>query len=213
MLQRLFLLFLIGALGACRGSRPEHYGSATLGFGAVLIGARIITPNGESNVGGMEMNFESDNEKYRLKFIPQETSLLKLEPDVYRLHPTRTPFGGVEARMRVNIDGRSYRVPFPRSVLRLRPIDVPPTKIVAIGILEARLLPIERGKRPIIQVRLDDSTAARRKLIESIIEKQMDPKSEPNIRESTITWTRALEQALIHLLREEEDKRRFKPGR
>jgi len=213
MRRPLFLILSFALLVGCRGSRPEYYGQSSLGFGAVLISARIITPNGETNVGLMEMNFESENERYRMKFRPGKTSLMKLEPDVYRLHPTRTPFGRVEARMRVKIDGRSYRVPFPRSVLRLRPIDVPPTKIVAIGILEARLLPIERGQRPIIKVRLDDSIQARRELIESVINKQMNPKTPPNIRDSTITWTRALEQALIRLLGEEERKRRFKPGR
>ncbi len=207
------LILSIALFAGCRGSRPAFYAESSLGFSAILISARIITPNGETNVGLMEANFESDNERYRLKFLPGKTSLLKIEPDVYRLHPTRTPFGRVEARMRVKIDGRSYRVPFPRSVLRLRPIDVPPTKIVAIGILEARLLPIERGKRPVIKVRLDDSIQARRQLIESVIEKQMDPTMPPHIRDSTISWTRALEQSLINLLGERERKQRFKPGK
>ena len=207
------LVACLSILAGCRGTRPAYYGKAQLGFGAILVGARIITPNGESNVGLMEMNFESDNERYRIRFMPEETSLLRIEPDVYRLYPTRTPVGRVEARMRVRIDGRTYRVPFPRSVLRLRPFEVPPTKLLPVGILEARLLPIERGKRPIIQVRLDDSVSARRKLLESVIDKQMNPKTEPNIRDSTITWTRALEQALIRLQGEEEEKRRYNPGR
>lgn len=204
---------MIGLLAGCRGTRPQYFGKSSLGFGAILVSARIITPNGETNVGKMEMNFESDNERYRIKFRPGKTSLLRLEPDVYRLHPTRTPFGRVEARMRVQIDGRSYRVPFPRSVLRLRPIDVPPTKIVAIGVLEARLLPIARGKRPVIKIRLDDSIQARRGLIESIINKQMDPKTSVHIRDASITWVRALEQALTQLLGETGRKRRFKPAR
>lgn len=213
MRKTALLAVCLAALPGCRGSRPANYGEAQLGFGAILVGARIITPNGETNVGLMEMNFESENERYRVRFKPDETSLLRIEPDVYRLYPTRTPFGRVEARMRVRIDGRTYRVPFPRSVLRLRPFEVPPTKVLPIGILEARLLPIERGKRPIIQVRLDDSVPARRQLLESVIEKQMDSKTPPNIRDSTITWTRALEQALIRLQGEEESKRRYKPGR
>jgi hypothetical protein len=213
MKRTLPLIASVLLLASCRGTRPPNYGNAQLGFGGVLVSARIITPNGETNVGLMEMNLESDNERYRMRFRPKETSLLRIEPDIYRLHPTRTPFGAVEARMRVRIDGRSYRVPFPRSVLRLRPIEVPPTKVVPIGILEARLLPIERGKRPIIKVRLDDSIPARRWLLESVIDKQMDSKTAPNIRDATITWTRALEQALIRLQGEEERKRRFKPGR
>ncbi|MFH1723106.1 MAG: hypothetical protein ABII00_00645 [Elusimicrobiota bacterium] len=205
------VLFLLLASG-CRGTAPAHYGDSRLGFGAVLVGARLLLPTGESGAGDMRINLESKAERYRLRLEPGETSLFRVEPDIYRLHPSRRLFGGIQRHLRVSIAGRTYRVPFPRDILRKEAVDVRPTKVVPIGVLEARLLPIRRGRSPKIELRLDDSLEARRRLIEHVIAMQMDPDTPPRIRDSSISWVRALEQALIRIQGEQEAKPSYKPS-
>ncbi|MDE2293382.1 MAG: hypothetical protein KGL53_14975 [Elusimicrobia bacterium] len=183
-------------LAGCRGTAPDVFSSAALGYGAVVVRGRIILPEGETSDGMMWLNLESPNDRYRLKFIPGETTLARVEPDVYKLYPTRDALGMVQPLLTVRIAGRNFKVPFPRDILRKDPVEVRPTKVVALGVLEARLLPIERGRAPRIDVHLDDSNDARRHLLEDMISMMMDPKATSDERDSAVSWTRALEQAL-----------------
>ena len=64
-----------------------------------------------------------------------------------------------------------------------------------------------------MELSLDDSVAARRGLVEDLINKQMDPKTPPEIRDSSISWLRALEQALLRVRAEEEARPAYKPLR
>jgi len=205
----LIAAFLLGT--GCMGTRPQRFGPSSLGFGAVIIRCRLILPDGETRLGGLHMNLEAENgEAYRLRTVPDETTLYRVEPDRYRLHPTRSLFGFVQNRLKVHIADQTYSLPFPRSLLRKDPIEVKPRKIVPIGILEARLLPIRRGREPRVEVRLDDSIATRRKLVEDLIKQQMDHRTPIEIRDKLISWTRALEQALIRVQGEEERRPSFK---
>lgn len=209
-MKRCLPVLLAAALLGCRGTAPDVFAPAALGFGAVLVRGRIVLPEGETRDGMMWINFESAGDRYRLPVKPGETSLERIEPDVYRLHPTRNALGFVQPQLRVRIAGRVYLVPFPRDILRKDPVEVRPTKVVALGVLEARLLPIQRGRAPRVEVRLDDSNATRRRLIEDMIAKMMDAKTSVEVREATVSWTRALEQALVLVQGENERKRSYK---
>ncbi|OGR57937.1 MAG: hypothetical protein A2X36_05190 [Elusimicrobia bacterium GWA2_69_24] len=208
------LLFAAALLlsGGCQGTSPKRYGEAALGFGAVLIRARLILPDGETRIGSIAMNLESANDSYRLVALPDQTSLLRIEPDKYRLGPTRNMFGMLQKNLKVRIGNRVYVVPFPRDILRKDRLNVRPTKIVAIGYIEARLLPIQRGREPRVEVRLDDSVASRRRLIEDIIQRQMDHRTPTDIRDNLISWTRSLEQLLIQVQGEQDNKASYKFG-
>lgn len=212
-MNRALPLVFAAALLGCRGTTPDVFAPAALGFGAILVRGRIVLPEGETRDGMMWMNFESAGETYRLPILPGETSLERVEPDVYRLHPTRNALGFVQANLRVRIAGRHYYVPFPRDILRKDPVEVRPTKVVALGVVEARLLPIMRGRAPRVEIRLDDSNETRRRLIEDMIAKMMDAKTSHEVREATVSWTRALEQALVLVQGENERKRSYKAPR
>lgn len=212
-MTRALAVALAAALLGCRGTTPDVFAPAALGFGAVLIRGRIVLPEGETRDGMMWMNLESDGDRYRMPILAGETSLERIEPDVYRLHPTRNALGFVQANLKVRIAGRHYYVPFPRDILRKDPVELKPTKVVALGILEARLLPIQRGRAPRVEVRLDDSNETRRRLIEDMIAKMMDAKSSVESREAAVSWTRALEQALVQVQGENERKRMYKAPR
>ena len=209
-MPRALVLAFAAALLGCRGTSPDVFAPAALGFGAVLVRGRIVLPEGETRDGMMWMNLESEGERYRLPIQPGDTTLERVEPDVYRLHPTRNALGFVQATLKVRIAGRFYYVPFPRDILRKDPLEVRPTKVVALGILEAHLLPIQRGRAPRVEMRLDDSNETRRRLIEDMIAKMMDAKASVEVREAAVSWTRAFEQALILVQGESERKRTFK---
>ena len=147
-----------------------------------------------------------------MNFEPGETTVLRVEPDIYRLHPTRNLFGFVQRDLTVTIAGRSFRVPFPRSILRKEQVDLKPTRAVAIGILEVKLLPIRKGERPKIEVRLIDDIDAKRELLEEVIDKMMDTKTPVEIRSASVSWTRAIENAVIDLQGLEQEQRAFKPS-
>lgn len=196
----------------CMGSSPAHFGEKALGFGAVVIRSRLVLPTGETREGRLTMNFEAEGgERYRFVCLPDETSLFRIEPDRYRLHPTRNIFGFVQSHIKVHMADEVYSVPFPRSIMRKAAIEVRPRKIVPIGVLEARLLPIKRGRRPKVVVHLDDSVATRRKLIQDLIHRQMDHRTPTDLRDNIISWTRALEESLIRVAGEREKKPAFKP--
>ncbi len=212
-MTRALAVALAAAFLGCRGTTPDVFAPATLGFGAILIRGRIVLPEGETRDGMMWMNLESDGDRYRLPVPAGETSLERIEPDVYRLHPTRNALGFVQNNLKVRIAGRYYTVPFPRDILRKDPIELKPTKVVALGVLEARLLPIQRGRAPRVDVRLDDSNETRRRLIEDMIAKMMDAKTSIEAREAAVSWTRALEQALVQVQGETARKRMYKAPR
>lgn len=212
-MKRLVILALAAGSLSCRGTAPELYGSAALGYSAMLVRARILVPDGETREGMIWLNLESATERYRIPIRAAETALVRIEPDLYRVHPTRNLLGFVQPQLRVKIAGHTYLVPFPRDILRKDPIEVKPTKVVALGVLEARLLPIQRGRAQRVEVRLDDSNEARRHLIEDLIARMMDAKAPLLMRDSAVSWTRALEQALVQVQGETEHKSTFKKPR
>ncbi len=205
----------LGALG-CRGTIPERHVIPDQGIAAVLVGGRMILPSGRTRNGRTFVNFETEGgdraEVYRLPISGAENSLFPVEPGTYRLAPTRSLFGFYQAQMQVVVEGRPYRLPFPRDILRLSPYVVKPNKIVALGILEARIMPALPGRRPEVRVRLDDSAAARRSVVQDMIREMMDPTRPADARESAIAWSRALQNSLMDIIAEEGRKPMFTPA-
>jgi hypothetical protein len=202
------------AVAACRGSAPLYYGESNLGFSAILLKARILLPSGETEDGRITMNLESEDgdERYRVSFLPGKTSLLRVEPGLYRLYPPRDLFGFPQTQVKVRIQNHTYTVPFPREILRMESFSVKPAKAAPLGILEARLIPMGLKERGKVVLRFDHGVATRRALVEDVIGKMMDPKTPQDVRESAISWTRALEQALVKIQGEEERQPTFKPS-
>lgn len=206
----------VAVLSACQGTVPERDAPPEQAISAVLIGSRFLLPSGQTYSGRTHINFESEGgrraEVYRLPVTGGENFLYLVEPGVYRIAPTRSIFGFYQETMKVVVDGRTYRLPFPRDLLRQTPYTVKASKIMAMGILEARVMPALPGQRPQLRVRLDDSVEARRKVVQDTIHDMMDPRLSSDTRESAISWVRALQNSLMEILSEEEKRTLYKPA-
>ena len=212
-------ILLAGILlaAACRGSVPERNAPPEQAISAILIGCKTILPSGETRNGTITVNFDSEGgrqaEVYRLPLNGGENYLYLIEPGTYRIAPTRTIFGFYQPTMKVVIEGRAYTLPFPRDLLRQHAYEIKPGRITAMGSLEAKVLPALPGQKPTIQVRLDDTPQARRNVVQSSIRDMMDPRKSSEVRESTIAWSRALQNSLMELLAEDEQRQLYKPAR
>jgi hypothetical protein len=199
-------LFAAGCAGTTPslGHRPER------GLASVLIGGRIVLPTGETRYGRMWINFEGEGgtngkgngEVYRFEIQPGQPILYQVEPDAYHLAPTRNVFGGRQPRLEVVIEGRAYYADFPRAIQRKGAVTVPPSKIVALGVLEAKLAPGAPGRPPQLSLWFDDGPVARRKLSEDIIRAMMDPEAPASYRNNAVEWSRALQQSLLDITEE-----------
>lgn len=201
-------------LNGCRGTAPALFQPPEAGIASVLIGCRMILPTGETPDGYLALNLEDQDggETYRLPVKPQRVLLYQIEPGVYKLMPTRSIFGFHQDTLRVTIEGRTYRVPFPRELLRLETMSVKPRKIVSIGVVEVTLSGRRPGQAPTVRVRLDDSVTARRSLAEALIHAMMDPNAPNDMRSSALAWTRALEETLSEVVSEKERAPAFRPA-
>ena len=203
-------------LAACQGTVPDRDAPPEQAISAVVIGARMILPSGETRNGTTAVNLETDGgsraEVYRLPVKGGENFLYLVEPGTYRLAPTRSLFGFYQPQMTVVIEGRRYRLPFPRDIQRLDAYTIKPSRILALGILEARVLPALPGRQPEIRVRLDDGVAARRKVVQDVIHAMMDPTRSVESRESAISWSHALQSSLMDILSEETHRPLYTPA-
>ncbi len=215
-MRRLLLASAVLALAACRGTAPERDAPPEQAISAILIGCRTILPSGETRNGRIAVNFESDGgraaEVYRLPLAGGENYLYLIEPGTYRIAPTRSIFGFSQPVLSIVIEGRAYSLPFPRDLLRQHAYEIKPGKITSMGSLEAQVMPTLPGQKPTIRVRLDDSTQARRSVVQSTIRDMMDPRKPSKVRESAIAWSRALQTSLMDLLAEEEQRQLYKPA-
>jgi hypothetical protein len=203
-------------LAACSGTVPERDAPPEQAISAIVIGARMILPSGETRNGYTAVNFETGGgsraEVYRLPVQGGENFLYLIEPGTYRLAPTRSIFGFYQPTMTVVIEGRRYRLPFPRDIQRLDAYTIKPSKILAMGIIEARVLPALPGRPPEVRVRLDDSVLARRKVVQDTIRNMMDPTRTLDSRESAISWSRGLQNSLQDILAEEDHRPLYTPA-
>lgn len=212
-------LFAAAALAAagCRGTVPPAHGDPVAGIASVLLGGRFMLPTGETPHGRLYLNLEGEGggreaEVYRLPVEAKRPILYQVEPNAYRLTPPRSFFGRHQQTLKVQIEGRIYRVPFPRDILRKPPISINPTKVVALGVVEVTVLDRLPGKEPTVRVRLNDTVAARRDLVQQVIRSMMDPAAPPEVRTNAVNWLRALERAHSELVAEAERIQLYKPA-
>jgi hypothetical protein len=202
--------------GGCSGTIPTKGGLPEQGISAVIVSGRFLTPTGETQSGRIFVNLDGEGgkraESYRLPIRPRQSLLYQVEPGLYRLSPTRNIFGFRQPILKVRIEGKNYFIPFPRDILRKAPLDIKPKRIVSIGVVEVHLQPALPGQTPTVKVRLDDSIAARRQIVQDIIHEMMDPATATDDRESAVAWSRALENSLMDLLSETERTPLYKSG-
>jgi hypothetical protein len=181
---------------------------------AIILSSRLLLPSGETRNGLIHINFESEGvdhpEIYRLPVRGGESILYLVEPGTYRFAPTRRLFGSVEPELSMTIEGRSYQVPFPREFLRLDPFLIKPKKILTLGVIEIRILPSLPGQTPEIRLKLDDSVTARKKIIQELIKDMTDSNRPTEARDSAIAWSRALQNSLIDILSEIDQRPLYK---
>jgi hypothetical protein len=207
--MKLAALAAVLLLAGCRGSIPDREEPPEHGIAAILIGARMQTPNGEARDGYAVVGFETkknlgqDAEVYRLPVRPGDALLYRVEPGIYGLAPTRSLFGSPEPGMNVRVEDRVYRVPFPRDLMRPT-YEALPRKVLVIGVLETRIFPALPGRAPEVRVRLDDSADTRRDLVQHLIRDMMDPRVPPDQRNSAVSWFHPLQASLLKILAEQQ---------
>jgi hypothetical protein len=210
------LLPLLLLLGSCRGTVPPRSAPPEQAISAILVGCRLVLPTGETRNGQIAINFESEGgrhgEKYRVPVRGGEYYLYLVEPGDYKIMPTRSWLGFHQLDMTLTIEGRRYRLPFPRELLRQKTYEIRPSKIVSMGILEAKVMPALPGQKPTVRVRLDDSVQARRTVVQELIRDMMNPRRSTDQRESAIAWSRALQNNLLDLLAEEDPRQMYRPA-
>jgi hypothetical protein len=201
--------WLLGA--GCSGSIPLRNGRPEQGIAAIILGARFITPAGETQSGVFHVNLEGQDsmrsETYRVPVLPHQTMLYQVEPDVYRFNVTRNWLGWPQPRLKVRIAGRTYRMPFPREVLRKPPLDIKGKKVFSVGVFEVKLQQALPSQAPKVTVNIDDSIPTRRQLVQDVIHQMMDTSIPVEERETAIAWSRALQNALLSILSEAETER------
>lgn len=201
--RRISWIALLSLCG-CRGTVPPAFQPPEADIASVLIGCRMTLPTGETPDGWLAINLEGQDggETYRLRAVPQRALLYQVEPGLYALTPTRSIFGFHQALLKIVIEGRAYRVPFPRDILRMTDFMVKPRRIVALGVLDVTLTGRKPGQAPTVKVRLDNSPEARRLLVQDQIRMMMDPNAPADMRASAVAWTRALEETLSEVVTE-----------
>lgn len=203
----------VGAAG-CSGTVPRFEGTPERNIGGIIIGARGIVATGETRYGGATLNLEGEGGRrahiYRLPIKFGEPKLFRIEPGTYRLAPERSNLGYHRKYLEVMVEGRIYRLPFPRDIMRKDDIKVPQRKIVPLGIIEARIVPALPGKKPELRIRFDDSLKTRRRLVEDMIRKMTDPRVPLKERQSVLSWAKALDRALMNLAAQRKKSPLFK---
>lgn len=195
-------------LTACAGNVPRRDAAPSRGYSAVLIGTRLLTPDGETRTGRIVIDLETkqegpDAEIYRLPLGGDDAALFRVEPGSYGLAPTRDLMGSSEPLMTLRVEDHDYTIPFPRELMRPT-YDAPPRKIVVVGVLEATVLRALPGQAPQARLRLDDSVATRRELVQRMIRATMDPNVPTARRDAAVAWIHALQAALVSVLAETE---------
>ncbi|MBI5201684.1 MAG: hypothetical protein HY925_08880 [Elusimicrobia bacterium] len=210
-MRPLFALFFVALLAGCQGSIPPSRGDGRLGYGAILVQGRVATPAGETRRARVALNLESDDHRYIIPFTPGTTSLFVVPAGTYRLMPLRGPFGVTEKTLQIVIENRVLRVPFPRDVLRKDPLEVGPDRIVPIGVLNVDAERDPGDRRVSVKIKLDDGRDARRRLVQDKISSMMDARVPAAQREEAINWTKALDQALVAVEADPDERAPYKP--
>ncbi len=210
-MRGLGLLILLLAAG-CRGTVPLLNTQPEEGISSVLIGCKVALPTGETPSGKLALNLEGvkGGEIYRLPIEPRRALLYQVEPGLYHLTPTRSIFGNHQDLLKVSVAGHTYKVPFPRDILRKEELDIKPTRIVSIGIVNVEVLERLPGRPATVRVWLDDGVQARRDLLQNEIRSMMDPNAPSDERQAALAWTHALDEALSDLITEADRRAPFR---
>lgn len=201
------LVVLAPLLSGCAGSIPTRDGEPQGEISAVIIGSKLVGQTGETRSGRVWINLEEEGgagNVYLLPLPPGQPLLYQIEPGLYKLSPTRNLLGWRQDQLTIAVEHHTYRVPFPRQILRREAMRAKSRKILPIGVVVAKVQPALPGRAPDVQVWLEDDVDTRRHLVQDLIRGMMDPNAPPEFRSSAIAWTRALDQTLVDVLAEPE---------
>ncbi|MBI4375941.1 MAG: hypothetical protein HY549_05770 [Elusimicrobia bacterium] len=199
---------MILAFSGCGGSVPRTSVNPDETPSGIAIGGRFITGTGETRAGSISVMLRGEGGReravYRVPVDSQRPMVYALEPGKYALSEPRSSLGSAQDRIRVEFDGRSYDAPFPRDFLRKPPVELEAGKVLCLGAVEAKLISGLPGREPSLTIRLDDSFATRRELLERLIKDMVDPSVPAQHRNNLLSWSRSLNRSFSELLAEEK---------
>ncbi|MHB2025881.1 MAG: hypothetical protein ACYCPQ_04485 [Elusimicrobiota bacterium] len=193
--------FLFGAcLAACRGTAPIAQDRPHAGMAAVIIAGQFQTPNGPAKKGDSFINLESrEGDVYRLRVSSGKTILYQIEPGFYHFAPTRSLFGTPKKTLRVAVNGRNYRIAFPKELINESAFEAKPSHVAILGLLAISISAPLPGRGPIVNVNLNDMVSDRRAIVQGLIGEMMAPSAARSVRKSALSWLNSLQTALIRL--------------
>ena len=202
-MRRGWIISVLLPLTACRASLPPTTTGPSPLYAALLVKGRIVMPAGEVDAGMITLDMESPMHEYQIDFIPKKTILYSVEPGAYHFSPIRTVFGRTSTILKLKISGQNFDVPFPAELLR-RSVVAPPTQVIPVGILVARVSTPPHQSQYVFHVSLDDSLRARKSLVQDAIRQLMDTNTSSAQRENPVKWIRALDQTFEQLQSDQE---------
>ena len=195
-------------LSGCAGTSPLTTSEISPNRGAIVIAARINTPNGRAYSGGVYLTLQGIGggslETYRFFLPARKTMLYQIATGIYRIEAPKNFFGTPEKALTVTADGRKYFPPFPKALSQLKPLVVKPEKAIALGELDISVTPGSSESPRAASVEFHHSAKAQRRVLSQIIRDMLNPDTPENVRKSEQSWLNSLQKALTDAAQQAE---------
>ncbi len=194
-------LFLTLLLSACAGTSPRTTADISPNRGAVVIAARINTPDGRAYTGGIHLTLQGIGgeslETYNFYLPARRTVLYQIAAGTYRIEAPKNFFGITRETLPIVADGKKYFPNFPESLSQLKPFVLKPEKTIVIGELDISVTPGTKESPRSVSIEFKQGAKDKRKLLAQIIHQMLDPEIPEDIKKSEQSWLNSIQQALI----------------
>ncbi len=198
-----FSLCLPFILCACAGTAPRTTADISPNRGAVIIAARIKTPDGLAYTGGVHLTLQGVGggslETYNFYLPARRTLLYQIAAGTYRIEAPKNFMGITLKTLPIVADGKKYFPAFPKSLSQLKPLVVKPEKTIVIGELDISATPATQESPRSVSIEFKHKTHDKRKLLAQIIRQMVDPEMPENVRKSEQSWINSIQKALIEV--------------
>lgn len=187
-------------LAGCAGTSPLTTSEISPNRGAIVIAARINTPNGRAYSGGVHLTFQGIGggslETYQFFLPARKTLFYQIATGIYRVEAPKNFFGIPEKTLTVIADGKKYFPPFPKELSQLKPLVVKPERTIALGELDISVTPSTSESPRAVSIKFHHGTKAQRRVLSRIIRDMLNPDTPENVRKSEQSWLYSLQKAL-----------------
>ncbi len=200
---RMFTVFGLVFLCGCAGTSPRTASEISPNRGAVVIAARINTPNGRAYKGGVHLTLQGIGggslETYDFYLPARRTLLYQIAAGAYRIEAPKNFLGVPKKTLPVIADGKKYFPDFPQALSRLKPLVVKPERTMAIGELAISVSSGSQEGPYSVSIEFKQDAKEKRRLLSQIIRDMINPEIPEDIRKSEQSWLNSLQKALTEI--------------